>query len=307
MKMRNLPALLSSASAGYELTEYMKLRENMKLTSVSYAMSLVLVALLMLGSPVARAQAPATNFAWPEGKRAAVSLSFDDARASQVDTGTALLNRYGVKATFYVVPAAVEQRLEGWQQAVASGHEIGNHSLVHPCSGNFTWSQSKALEDYTLEKMRQELIEANDRVHELLGVKPTVFAYPCGHTFVGRGRNTQSYVPLVAELFASGRRWLDEMSNDPTFCDSAQLTGVEMDGKDFDEIRVLLEEAKEQGHWVVLAGHEMGTSGRQTTRLAMLEQLMEYAQDPANELWIAPVGTIGQYVRSQRVSADTRR
>jgi hypothetical protein len=50
----------------------------------------------------------------------------------------------------------------------------------------------------------------------------------------------------------------------------------------------------------VLAGHEMGDSGRQTTRLAMLKQLLEYAQDPANEIWIAPVGTVARYVAGQR-------
>ena len=264
-----------------------------------------ITGLLMLSSETIQAQS-AADFAWPEGTQAAVSLSFDDGRASQVDTGTALLNRYGVKATFYVVPSAVEERLEGWQQAVASGHEIGNHSLVHPCSGNFIWSQSKALEDYTIEKMRQELTTANERVHELLGVTPQVFAYPCGHTFVGRGRYTQSYVPVVAELFSSGRRWLDEMPNDPTFCDPAQLTGIEMDGKDFEEIRALLEEAKQQGAWVVLAGHEMGVSGRQTTRLAMLDKLMQYVQDPANSLWTAPVGTVTQYVKEHSASVATR-
>lgn len=284
-----------------------EIREETSLHGAIYRVLLIAFVLFALGSKVAWAQVSATDFVWPDGKRAAVSLSFDDARTSQVDTGTALLNRYGVKATFYVVPSAVKQRLEGWQQAVASGHEIGNHSLLHPCSGNFAWSQSKALEDYTLAKMRQELTEANDRVHELLGVQPEVFAYPCGHTFVGRGLNTKSYVPLVAELFASGRRWLDETPNDPTFCDLAQLTGIEMDGKDFEQIRVLLEEAKQQGQWVVLAGHEMGTSGRQTTRLAMLEQLIQYAQDPSNGLWMAPVGTVGRYVQDQKASADTSR
>ena len=41
---------------------------------------------------------------WPEGYQMALNLSFDDARMSQVDSGTALLDRYNVKAAFYVVP-----------------------------------------------------------------------------------------------------------------------------------------------------------------------------------------------------------
>lgn len=239
-------------------------------------------------------------FPWPQGKQVAVSLSFDDARYSQVDAGTTLLDKHGVKATFYLVPGAVKERLEGWKKAAANGHEMGNHSLLHPCTGNFPWARGKALEDYTLEKMSEELSEANKEIENLLGVTPRVFAYPCGQTFVGRGVNTRSYIPVVAGLFSSGRGWLDEGPNDPAFCDLAQLTGMEMDGKDFDEIRAIVENAKKNHQWVVLAGHEMGTSGPQTTRLSMLEKLIRYANDPANGVWLAPVGTVGEYVEKLR-------
>ena len=261
---------------------------------------LFLFVLLLQAAECSFAQPNTPAFPWPKGKRAALSLSFDDARPSQVDAGTALLDQYGVKATFYVVPAAVEQRLPGWKKAVAAGHEIGNHSLHHPCTGNFSWSRSKALEDYTLDKMLRELLDANRRIHQLLGVKPEVFAYPCGQTFVGRGVDTRSYVPVVAELFASGRGWLDEGPNDPGFCDPAQLTGIEMDGKNFEQLLPLLEEAKKTGKWVVLAGHEMGVSGPQTTRLAMLRKLLAYARDPANGIWLAPVGTVAKYVEQHK-------
>src|SRR6476660_6554829 len=77
------------------------------------------------------AQQDTTSFRWPKGKQLAISLTFDDARESQVDVGTAVLNQYGVKATFLVVPSGVAERLEGWKKAVADGHEIGNHTLLH--------------------------------------------------------------------------------------------------------------------------------------------------------------------------------
>ena len=241
-----------------------------------------------------------SKFSWPKGKEAAISLSFDDGRYSQVESGTALLDSLDVKATFYVVPAAVEERLDGWKKAVTSGHEIGNHSLYHPCSGNFVWSREHALENYTLDSMRYELTEANRRIQELLGVKPNVFAYPCGQKFTGRGINTKSYVPLIAEMFISGRGFLEETPNDPVFTDFAQITGIESDGKDFEQILPLLQEAKKKGQWVVLAGHEMGESGLQTTRLTMLRKLIAYAQDPDNKIWIAPVGTVTSYIQQRR-------
>ena len=199
-----------------------------------------------------------------------------------------------------MVPNSVKQRLEGWKKAVANGHEIGNHSFNHPCTGNFPWSRQKAIENYTLKKMRNELILTNKAIKELLGVEAEVFAYPCGQTYIGRGENTKSYVPVVSKLFLSGRGWLDEGPNAPQFCDLAQLTGMEMDGKDFDQILPLIENAKKSGAWLVLAGHEMGGSGNQTTRLSMLKKLIEYAQNPANGIWIAPVGTVAKYIKGQK-------
>jgi peptidoglycan-N-acetylglucosamine deacetylase len=269
--------------------------------AASYHFTLGPLVAVLSGAPV-QTQPAVPAYPWPEGKRVALSLSFDDARLSQIDAGLALFDKHGVKATFYVVPSSVEKRLDGWKRAVAAGHEIGNHSLNHPCSGNFPWARKNALEEYTVEKMRAELEAANRRVKELLGVTPEVFAYPCGQKFVGRGKETRSYVPLVAELFLSGRGWMDEAPNDATYCDLAQVTGIEMDGKSFEQMRAVVEKAREAGQWVVLGGHEIGTQGAQTTRIAMLERLIKYAKDPANGVWLAPVGTVSRYVKERQVT-----
>ena len=254
--------------------------------------------LLLTANLTCLAQTP--TFKWPNGARLAISLTFDDARGSQTSKGAPLLDEYDVKATFYVIPSAVKGQLEGWKKVVAKGHEIGNHSLYHSCSGNFAWSRKNALENYTLAQMRAELLEANTQIEALLGVKPESYAYPCGQTFVGRGKNTQSFVPVVADLFASGRTWLDEAPVDPGYCDMAQLTGVEMDGKDFEQILPIIEAASKNGQWLVLAGHEMADAGPQTTRLAMLRKLCAYAKDPANGIWIAPVDEVARFVKAER-------
>jgi peptidoglycan/xylan/chitin deacetylase (PgdA/CDA1 family) len=262
-----------------------------------FTFTLTIILVLFFKITVAQTQNP---FVWPNGKKTAISLSFDDGRSSQVQVGTALLDQFGVKATFYVLPDAVEKNLDGWKNAVSNGHEIGNHSLNHPCSGNFPWAREKALENYTIDQMMKELTQANQAIEKLLGVSCTAFAYPCGQTFVGRGKGTQSYVPVVATLFTTGRGWLNEAANDPQFCDFAQLTGVESDGKDFEQILPLIETASKNGQWLVLAGHEMNEAGPQTTRLSMLKRLLEYANDAANGIWIAPVGTVAKYVEGKR-------
>ncbi len=240
------------------------------------------------------------EFTWPEGKEMALSLTFDDARLSQIDSGIPLLDRYGVKATFYVSPVNMIEREDQWKNAVLKGHEIGNHSLYHPCTGNFSWSRNKALEDYTLQKMKTELDSASCLIEKVLGVNPVSFAYPCGQTFVGRGLNLQSYIPLVALMFESGRGWLNEAPNDPAFCDLSQLNASELDGKSFEQILSLIETAKANGYWLVLAGHEMKTGGIQTSRLNTIKAICEFAMDPANGIWIDTVGNIASYVKQLR-------
>jgi beta-glucosidase-like glycosyl hydrolase/peptidoglycan/xylan/chitin deacetylase (PgdA/CDA1 family) len=271
-----------------------------------YRITLLLLLIIICVPPVAAQYEnddptinPAeTGFEWPEGKKLALSLTFDDARLSQIDTGIPIFDKHGVKATFYVSPAAIPERLEGWKQAIESGHEIGNHSMTHPCTGNFPWAREKALEKMTLRDIASEINEANKYINEVLGITPVSFAYPCGQKFVGRGNSLRSYVPVVSDIFITGRGWLDEGPNDPVFCDMAQLTGMEMDNKSFENIEKLLNNTRNQGGWLVLAGHEIGEPGNQTTWSSMLEKLCAYATDQDNEIWIAPVGTVAEYVRT---------
>jgi beta-glucosidase len=241
-----------------------------------------------------------SEFEWPEGKQIAISLTFDDARLSQIDHGIPVLDNHDVKATFYISPELMLQRINGWKEAIKQGHEIGNHSIVHPCTGNFAWAQDKALEDYSLGQMSQELDSASRLISEVLNVKPVSFAFPCGQTYIGKGHKTRSYVPLIADKFESGRTWLDEGPNDPTYCDMARLGGMELDGKTFAEVLVLIEQAREHNSWLVLAGHEMNTEGRQTSLLSTLDSLCSYAQDPKNGIWIDNVKNIGRYVSEER-------
>jgi peptidoglycan-N-acetylglucosamine deacetylase len=239
------------------------------------------------------------EFKWPEGKQMALSLSWDDARPSQVQIGTAILDKYDTKATFYVLPGSVYDELGGWKKAVKAGHEIGNHSYNHPCSGNFLWARKYALEDYSLSKMELEFDSSNEKLFQMLGVTPTQFAYPCGQTYIKRGIETQSYVPLIAEKFQSGRTWLDEFPNDPSYVDLSQITGIEMDGKSFKEIKAIIDNAREDGMWLVLGGHEINKKGPQTTETKMLIKLLKYLKETP-EIWVAPVGEITTYVQNNR-------
>jgi len=240
------------------------------------------------------------SFSWPDGKRAALSLSFDDARPSQIERGLPIMDSHDVKATFYVSLNNVEAQPEAWRHAIANGHEVGNHTLNHPCSGNFPWSQVNALEDYTLERMEKELIDANSIIAEMLGVTPTTFAYPCGQTFVGRGEQLHSYIPLVARHFAAGRGFRAEISNDVVYCDLAHLNAVDMDCGSWDYLRDWIEKTVQTGGWLVLAGHNVGSDGYQTVTEETLTALCEYCRHGDNGIWIDTVAAVGSYLRDNR-------
>jgi peptidoglycan/xylan/chitin deacetylase (PgdA/CDA1 family) len=230
----------------------------------------------------------------------ALSLTFDDGRPSQLDQGIPILNRYSVPATFYVNPGRIELRLGDWKAALEQGHEIGNHSLNHPCTGNFDWSRLHALEDYTLARMQKELEDSEREIHRQLGIWPRTFAYPCGQTFVGRGEQLQSYVPLVAKRYLSGRGWLDESSNNPWICDLAQLLGMELDGLENTQVRALISEAKSRRAWLVLCGHDIGEGGRQTTLVSTLEKICVLAKDPDQGIWVDTIANVAEHVQKVR-------
>ncbi len=130
------------------------------------------------------------------------------------------------------------------------------------------------------------------------------FAYPCGQTFVGRSSDTKSYVPLIAELFQTGRRWLDETSNAPDHFDTAQVMAMRMDGEDFSAVRRMIERAKRNENWLVLAGHSVGDSPRWGTNLEMLRELLAYAQDPDNGVWLAPVSEVASFIAREQAAKE---
>jgi len=242
-----------------------------------------------------------SGFSWPEDKKMALSLTFADARVSQVIYGIPLLDRYGVKATFYVTPHGVLRQLDSWKEAVKNGHELGNHTVRHPCNVNYT--PQKGLADFTLDRMKEELDSCNRFIEETFGFRPVSYAYTCGETHVGRGTETKSYVPLVASLFETGRGSLHEGPNDPRVCDMAQLTGMELDGLLFEEVLKLIKAAKSKGQWLIFGGHEMNEGKhlqRHVSLLSTLDSICRYATDPANGIWIDNVRNIASYVKEKR-------
>lgn len=247
-----------------------------------------------------------TGFRWPDGYAAAVSFTFDDARISQIDYGMELFAKHDVSCSFYVSLSGVEGRLSGWRDAVSGGHEIGNHSLSHPCTANYDFSRAKGActEDYTVSRMATELEDADRRIEDLLGVRPVTFAYPCGETHVGRGERAASYVPVVARRYLAGRGYYHDHPNDPRYCDLAHLLSYRFDIQPWEQHTVVMEGARHSGEWVIFSGHETGGPEDDflNITLADLERVLSYLDPRRDELWVAPVAEVAAWVRDQRIA-----
>ncbi len=246
----------------------------------------------------------ATSFEWPEGKKAALSLSFDDARGSQIEVGIPILDRHNVKGTFYIVECMYEKRVDAWKSAAANGHELGNHTVEHPCGCNFGFKEEGNLEDLTLEDIAADIDNATAKIEAVFGLTPATFAYPCGQQYVGRGKDSRSYTAVVNERFVVGRGFRDEANNRPECVDLARAAGTDFDGMPFETMKRQLEGAVASGRWIIFAGHDVGPDGGQTVIESALEQLCAYAGDPVNEIWIDTVAEVGRYVQTQQNGAS---
>ena len=79
------------------------------------------------------------------------------------------LDKYNVKATFFLCGVWVKQYPEFVKEIAKRGHEIGNHSLTHP-----HMSRMDAI------AIQKELSDLDDMLEELTGKRSTLFRAPFG-------------------------------------------------------------------------------------------------------------------------------
>ena len=175
---------------------------------------------------IAQQAAAGHAMAWPNGARAAIVLTYDDAMRSQLDYAIPALDSAGLKGTFFL--SNVRQAdVARWKAASASGHELANHTLNHPClAGTFEMPPRQQLEHYTPEAVLQEIGQQNAMLTALDGRQEHGFAVPCGQTLAG-GRDYLE--PLRKSKLVTYSRSIDEtdedLQRDPSSMDLMRLPG----------------------------------------------------------------------------------
>lgn len=79
------------------------------------------------------------------------------------------LDKYGIKATFFLCGVWVEAYPEHVKAIAEHGHEIGNHSLTHPHMNKLNAAQ-----------VQEEISKLDDKIEALTGKRCTMFRAPYG-------------------------------------------------------------------------------------------------------------------------------
>lgn len=138
-----------------------------------------------LALPVMIAMQAASATQWPDGAKAAVVLTYDDALSSQLDHVVPVLDKAGLRGTFFLsnVKRADVTR---WRAAAAEGHELANHTVFHPCAAaQFPADPRYTTEAYTPASMLTEIEQQNVLLTAIDGRDKHGFGLPCGKSLAG--------------------------------------------------------------------------------------------------------------------------
>lgn len=248
----------------------------------------------------------ARPFAWPNGARGAVSLSYDDAVPIHYQRVAPLLEDHDLRGTFYATVSSIFDPAP-WKTVASAGHELGNHSIFHPCRRippeNYPWlAEHYDLADYTPQRWRTELRVANTFLDLIDGGKPRTYGNTCTNLTIGRGDDEQPMDPILADLFVAGRGAITNRPVDPNgdirFTRLGHYSG---DGKTFEQLRREIEAARDRGGWIIYMIHGVG-EGTHNLFIDDAEhrRLIEWLDEQRDTLWTAPVVDVATWLKNNR-------
>lgn len=270
----------------------------LKLQRPNVATSIAGLAFLLLA---ACSQAQAPDISWPDGKQAAIALTYDDSLVSQIETAIPALDAHGLKGTFYLTidyPGFTE-RTKAWRAAAENGHELGNHTLYHPCIGppafaDRTWvTPDRDLANYSVERMVKELTVTNTVLNLVDGQSVRTFAYTCGDMSAGG----ESFVEALQPLVISAR----SVDNKPGKLDLATLNPYALqsfvvDGHSGEDLITMAEQIRASGGFGTFTFHGVGAEYIAVSSEAHGE-LLAYLAANQDAYWVDTVRNISLHLQ----------
>jgi peptidoglycan/xylan/chitin deacetylase (PgdA/CDA1 family) len=280
-------------------------------TAASMRSAIVLALCLLLPPQTAFAL---DDLVWPTGVSGAVCLTYDDGLDSHLDFAAPDLEATNLRGTFYVTghSESLKTRLNEWRELARGGHEIGNHSLFHPCLGiangeRREWvSPERDLRSYTVREIVEELRTANTLLTAVDGRTRRSYAYTCTDETAGG----KSYVAEVKSLFPSARVGGASLSTaaagagspDPSNIRSLDLHRVPswmVVDTTADEMIAFVEQVAGAGGLAVLMFHGIEADYLTVARREH-RRLLEYLDENRDRLWTDTFLTVTDYLAEER-------
>lgn len=238
---------------------------------------------------------------WPEGKKAAIVLTYDDGLDSHLNIAVPQLDTFGFKGTFFLYGYLSENRFAAWKEVSEHGHELGNHSLFHPCKGNDSKSGSSRFlsENYDVPSMLREIGVMNKLLFAITEKQPASYAYPCSETVVGG-------VDYADSLRASGLLKFARTGGDRTIIqDFSGLNDFKIPsysvkpGSDASTLIRYTEEVLRQGGLGICIFHGIGDDYLIVGADDHLG-LLKFLDAHKDEIWVATFSEVMEYIHKNR-------
>jgi peptidoglycan-N-acetylglucosamine deacetylase len=238
------------------------------------------------------------NQPW-RGKKCAVVFTYDDALNVHLDNAIPLLDSLAMKGTFYLTAFAsgCKERLADWKKAAAKGHEMGNHTLFHPCIGGITgreWVKPDYdLNNYTVQRMVDETRMTNVLLEAIDGKTKRTFAYTCGDMKIG----DSSFIRNLKNDFVAARAVRNEMHP----IDQIDLYNVDcyaVNGETGEEMIDWVKKAMKTRSLLVVLFHGVGGEHSLNVSLPAHSQLLHFVKQNEKDIWIAPMIDVAEYIKN---------
>jgi len=240
------------------------------------------------------------NTIW-NNKKCAVVLTYDDALDVHLDNVIPVLNSYNMKGTFYIIGSEeiVERRMDDWRKAADMGHELGNHTLFHPCDGrpqgrSFV-TPDNDLQYYTLNRTVNEILVTNTLLKAIDGKDKRSFAYPCGDMRVG---DSLYFNRLRDDL--TGARGVRAAMNTIDKVNTDNIDSYMISGHSAAYMIDLVKEAVKTESLLVFLFHGVGGGHNIDVALEEHNELIKYLADNEKDIWIPTMVEAAEYIQNYR-------
>jgi sialate O-acetylesterase len=234
-----------------------------------------------------------------KGKKCAVVLTYDDALNVHLDNVIPALDSLSLKGTFYLTASsdAARNRIKDWHAAAANGHELGNHTIYHPCDATgpgMSWVKpERDMSKYSLSKMQDEIRTCNAYLKAIDGQDKRTFAFTCGHKKVAEGE----FIHTLSNEFVAARAVRHEMHtlNEQNLMD---IDCYSMADVTAEEMIALVKQAQASGKLLVFLFHGVGGEHNLNVSVEAHRSLIRYIKENEKDIYVDTMLNVAEHIKA---------